>query len=141
MAVTITDINDPTGGALPWQAAQISQDSVLNTEQVFYFLRPTAPGLAPGAIQADYAVNPANGALTVADTVFYQPNGGIVATYYGNEALNPLLNSIPASTGFTAGNPGYAYTQYIYSSPGVLSQVVAHEANGQTFVGTGAAIT
>ena len=56
-------------------------------------------------------------------------------TYYGDEATNPVFTANPS---FVPANPGYAVTQYFYSAPGVLSQVVAYTAvggKGQVFTG------
>ena len=136
MSVIVNNVLDPTGAA-PWAAASITQDTVAGTENVFFFLRPTTPGGYGGALQQDYSVA-ADGGLTIRDQVAYLPNGAIVATFFGNEATNPLLGSVPASTGFTVANPGFAYTQYTYSSPGVLARVIAHDASGKTYIGTGA---
>ena len=139
MTTTATSVFDPTGAA-PWAAAVITQDTVANTENVFFFLRPATPGGYGGGLQQDYSVA-SNGSLTIKDQVFYEPNGAIVATYFGSEAANPLLATVPASTGFTPANPGFSYTQYTYSSPGVLVQVIAHDnASGKTYIGTGATL-
>lgn len=134
---TSTSIADPTGAA-PWSVATISTSTVTNpttgatanVESVFFYLRPTATSVYGGAIQADYVVG-ANGGLTVADQVFYQPTGAFTATYYGSEAANPFF----LATGSPAADPGFAYTQYTYAAGGTLTQVVATDIYGKTYVG------
>lgn len=138
MAVTVNQVNTPANGVNPGIFATITQDSVTNNLDVFYFL--TTPGGAPnGTIQVDYTANPTNGALTVRDTVFTRPTGAITATYYGDEATNPIFVAYRAvKPDFVPSNPGYAITQYTYTSPGVLAQVIAIDASGKAFVGSGA---
>jgi hypothetical protein len=130
-----TVIGNPTG--TPWSVATITTSTVTNpntgysanVEQVLFQLTPTGSPTYQGAIQADYVVG-ANGTLAPVDQVFYQANGNITETYYGTEANNPYY----AASGVAPVDPGYAYTQYSYVG-GVLSQVVAVETNGKTFIG------
>ena len=136
MTISTTVVTPPAGTSVPWTAALITVDNVRSTERVQFFLT-TAAGVANGAIRGDYTMDPTSGALTVRDTVFTQANGSAIATYYGNEATNPVLTSIP---GFVPANPGYAYTQYIYAAPNNLVQVIAQDASGRIFVGTGTGV-
>ncbi len=105
-----------------------------------YFLT-TASGVANGAIQADYTLDPATGAPTVRDTGFFQPNGASVVTYYGNEATNPgILAQEVANPSFLPANPGFAFTQYTYSAPNVLVALTATDYSGKTYIGTATGI-
>lgn len=154
MAVTVTNSNtiaiaDPTGGAAPWSVATITTATVnntvtgasVNTENVTYFLRGTS-GLSNGAISSNYAVG-ADGKLAATDQEFYLPNGGLIVTYFGNEANNPLLASYAAvktgnvvtTPGFAPANAGYRFTQYTYNPGGTLAQVVAEDYSGHFYTG------
>ena len=137
MAVTVTQLNAPANGITGGNFTVITQDNVLNVVDTVAFLT-TPAGVANGTVQADYTVNPLSGALTVRDTVFTFATGEVIATYYGNEATNPVFLANPT---FAPPNPGYAITQYIYSSPGVLAQVAAYDSTGKVFVGNGGIAT
>ena len=142
-------IADPTGGAAPWSVATITTSTIqnslgtFNAENVTFFLRGANASGLNGAISSDFVVGTDNHTLIPTDSIFYQPPGGdIVATYYGNELANPALAPYAASAGspgFSPANPGYAYTQYTYANTGALVQVVAAQANGQIYIGTGIA--
>ncbi len=154
MATTVTNANttaitDPTGGAAPWSVATITTATVnnslgsFNTENVTFYLRGTN-ALSNGAISADYVVGTDGKTLIPTDQIFYEASGGLIATYYGTEANNPALAPVAAigsTPGFTAADPGFLYTQYIYSPGGALQEVVAAEANGKIFVGSGTGTT
>ena len=140
-----TAIQDQTGAA-PWSVATITTATVNNslgsfqTENVTYYLRGSNP-LSNGAISADYVLGTDGKTLIPTDVIDYLPNGGLIATYYGNEFSNPLLAPVAAigsQPGFAPANPGYLYTQYTYSPGGALSQVIAADSSGKVFIGSGA---
>ena len=137
---TTSSVNvlDPTGGASPWSVATINTLTVTNpltnatatVQSVLFELRPATPGAYGGAIQADYLVG-SNGAISPLDQVFFQPNGSVTSVYLTNEALNPLLTS----SGVQPANAGYAHTQYNYTASTGLTQVIATDIYGRTYVG------
>ncbi len=136
MAVTVTQLNAPANGVTGGNFTVITQDTVRNVVDTVAFLT-TPNGTANGTVQADYTVSPVNGALTVRDTVFTLPTGAVLATFYGDERTNPVFLANP---NFVPANPGYLITQYSYTSPGVLAQVVAYDYTGKVYVGTGTSI-
>ena len=133
--VNVTNVLGSAG--TPWSVATISTSTITNpatgysanVENVVFELTQSASSAYAGAITADYLVG-ASGALTPVDNVFYQPNGNVTAAYYGSEAVNPYF----LATGSVPANAGYAYTIYSYEA-GLLSQVVAVDANGKTYTG------
>ncbi len=138
---TISNVNVTNiagSAATPWSVATITTSTVTNpttgysanVENVIFQLTPAGSSTYGGAIAADYLVG-ANGALTTIDNVFYQANGNVTAAYYGSEAVDPYF----LATGNTPSNAGYAYTIYNYAA-GALTQVIAVQPDGQTFVGT-----
>ena len=141
---SVTNVLPPAGSAAPWSVATITTSTVTNpstgisanVENVIFELTPSGSSTYAGAIQADYLVG-ADGTLAPVDQIFYQPDGAFNATYYGSEALNPYFEA----TGTTPADPGYAYTSYSYAAGGSLTQVVAVEANGKSFIGTAGSIT
>ena len=134
--VNVTEVLGSAG--TPWSVATITTSTVTNpttgysanVENVIFELTPSATSTYAGAIEADYLVG-SGGALTPIDNVFYQADGAITAAYYGSEAVDPYF----LATGVTPADPGYAYTIYSYASDGALTQVVAVEADGKTYVG------
>jgi hypothetical protein len=132
----------------PWGAANITFETLQNATtgaqtnvvDVFFFL---ATGNVPnGSVQVDYTQNN-DGSLTLDDQFFRQANGAETAVFFGSEATNPLLTSVPTSSSqavagyfFQPSNPGYAYTSYSYAADGALTQVVAQSSTGQIYVGT-----
>ncbi len=133
MAVTTSVTAVQANGVSPGFVTTITANNVTNVVDNLTFLT-TAAGAANGTIQSDYTVNATTGALTVRDVVFTLPTGAAIATYYGNEFTNPILNPT-LSASYVAPNPGYAITQYTYSAPDVISQIVAYDSTGRAYVG------
>ena len=94
-----TVVADPTGAAA-WGVATINTNTAGVVTNVDYFFR------AGGAEQVDYT-GPNN---TLNDTVFYNTNGGTVASYYG-VGSNPAL-------------PLYSYSQYTYGVGGSIDSII-----------------
>ena len=133
MAITQSTFAVQADGTNPGFFTTITADSIRGAVDNATFLT-TATGAANGTIQSDYTVNATTGKLDVRDVIFTLPTGGVIATYYGSEFTNPLLNPT-LDANYKAPNPGYAITQYTYSSPGVIAQIVAYDSTGRAYIG------